>query len=530
MCLSFSMLLFMEACEKDDNYVSGVSHCLVSEKTDNDTPIELGQELNDPYKLSNMQEALDQLTKEGVAFPYATLRPTGYYVRVLIHSMEEMDQIDSDSNLIWFDYPLNYEVSKEGSYYVDPSLEDSAWSWQYGVVPTGYSLPENLQVETIYPVFIPDECSEYKAYEESFDRLEDLSETLCGNDAKGGSEDSEAKATKWYPSARITVWDDLKNGYVPLEGVRVSARRCCKTRWAVTNASGYCRINTKFKKNVSYSIEWSRHYWRIVKSERNKKTYLTGPSLSHHWDMSIPKSQGEDYMRATIHRAALVANYKDMWTIARLEKKRWGITSKVIIRYNHSGNGGAVGSVQYGSNENLHGADVIIWGRDAHQSLWPTHDMFSATLHELAHCAHYYWYNSTHSDDNFHAPVAVQFKFVMESWATCVQWKVTTDYYDGMFGQTGYGGGKQSWTATTSNEYTPIFIDLMDDYNQGRHYGGSVPNDNVSGYTLKEIQDNILGLSTNFEGLQVALKAFKLHGTTDAQLDDLLYHYNNLSW
>lgn len=377
------------SCKKENVGASDI----VSKNTDNKNISEmivLGQKLEDPYEFDNMRMAFDILCKQGIQFPFTSISPTGNYVRVLIHSDEELESIEVDSALIWFDYPLNYEIVKGGSFYVDSTLKDASVSWQYGVIPCGYTLPSGLVVEYLYEVFIPEDQKDYDKYEEYYDMIEDLSESICDKEFKKEIS-TQSKKSKWTPSAHITVWDDLKETYVPLEGVRVNARRGCKTRYAITDQNGNCTFDSKFKKKVDYSIEWRRHYWRIVTTEKNKKTYLTGPNKEGKWTKTILKRDGEDYMRATIHRAALIANYKSLWTVSRPHKTNSiGFHTKLKIRYNHANNGSRIGIAQPGSSTDLKGADVVIWGKDDCGELYLTQHIFSNTLHELAHCAHSY--------------------------------------------------------------------------------------------------------------------------------------------
>ena len=49
---------------------------------------------------------------------------------------------------------------------------------------------------------------------------------------------------------------------------------------------------------------------------------------------------------------------------------------------------------------------------------------------------------------------------------------------------------------------------------------------NVSGYTLKEIQNRILGTSYGLHSLRQTLKSNLLHGTTAEEIDELINNYD----
>jgi hypothetical protein len=85
-----------------------------------------------------------------------------------------------------------------------------------------------------------------------------------------------------------------------------------------------------------------------------------------------------------------------------------------------------------------------------------------------------------------------------------------------------------------SGSYTPVFIDLMDDYNQrvggminGKTESGrlSLPNDLIHEYSLSYIQDNILKDSRGIHSLKDSLYDNRLTGVTISDIDQLLALY-----
>lgn len=85
-----------------------------------------------------------------------------------------------------------------------------------------------------------------------------------------------------------------------------------------------------------------------------------------------------------------------------------------------------------------------------------------------------------------------------------------------------YSGGQGNF----SNEYSPLFIDLIDDYNQrvllgARYDDFEYANDSVKGYDLATL-NNILIKSHGLESLSKNLKKQKPNGVTDSQIDNLI--------
>ena len=518
MFVAIGFITCISSCAKDDEYLGNGNDIFATEKTgEGDDAIVLGKKMNDPYNMAFMSEAFQQLKAEGAELPFDVLEPTGLYVRVLAGSTAELDLLEADTNMTWFDYPLDYEFAKTGTYYHDPTLPDSA-TWKYGVIPVGYSLPSSLQKEVIYQVFIPDDYPGYKEYEDEFDRLEEISDLLCGYTDEEDEKSLDTKASKWNPSATIMVWDDLK-GNIPLQGAKVTVRRCTKSRSKITDANGYCFFEAKFKKKVKYGITWERAYWDIRCGW--SQAYYNGPEQKGAWNLTI--SGQKSLMYATIHRAALNAYYGYFGNIER----PYLLVGKMKIRYIHGNNG--LTSGLHWNPWNVMGmiSDIRIWGIDTAGNYRKTYTIYGTVIHELAHQSHQR-YMST-----------IQFwqvsSFIKESWARCVQCILTTHHYQNDLGKTGYVhlNNVQDWSPQIDGEdgdqYTPIFIDLIDNRNQNEE-DPSWCEDNVSGYTLEEIQNNILGTSYGMHSLRQTLKANLLHGTTEAQIDELVDNYEGFGF
>lgn len=119
-------------------------------------------------------------------------------------------------------------------------------------------------------------------------------------------------------------------------------------------------------------------------------------------------------------------------------------------------------------------------------------------------------------------------KIIYESWADAVEWYLTTHEYS-ILGSPYVHNWKQDWTINNLKDYTPLFIDLVDNRNQRLdHFNSTLyPNDNITGYTMQKLNEilvNIYGLSS----LKSALKNNKPIGVTDSQIDEFLLTFENL--
>lgn len=84
--------------------------------------------------------------------------------------------------------------------------------------------------------------------------------------------------------------------------------------------------------------------------------------------------------------------------------------------------------------------------------------------------------------------------------------------------------GFQNWTLDFDPVSTSLFINLVDDFNDMTAFPGR-PNDQVTGYTLANIEANMLRNCFALGTLSQQLKANRPAGVTEAQIDLLLSAY-----
>ena len=106
--------------------------------------IVLGDRLEDPYSVENMEKALDAVypTKAG----RVPLKPTDYYVRFLPSGEDEYDELVA-SGLMLVDHPVDYRIVREGDYYHDPDIAEDKITWQYAVVDKDFKFPPHIRHE-----------------------------------------------------------------------------------------------------------------------------------------------------------------------------------------------------------------------------------------------------------------------------------------------------------------------------------------------------------------------------------------------
>lgn len=117
-----------------------------------DIGIVLGNQLVNPYTLTNMQNAVNILNGTNAQ----TLVANHLYVRFKPTTTEQIEAIEDNEELELQDHPMDYAVLQDGDYYQDPNQGPEEMNWLYTVVPVGYVAPAGIQYEIITPLFLTD--------------------------------------------------------------------------------------------------------------------------------------------------------------------------------------------------------------------------------------------------------------------------------------------------------------------------------------------------------------------------------------
>ena len=165
--------ILMYSCQKDDEFKKYNQEDFISisePRPENIT--RLGKKLENPYSVANMQRALDTILKEvkkvesyqAKSFQQSAeqieIKKTDLYVRFLPKDSLELNLLETDSTLVLFDHPLDYEIEHEGEYYHDPEIPEDQISWQYSVVKPNYVFPV-VRYEVLSDLFIPVKIATY---------------------------------------------------------------------------------------------------------------------------------------------------------------------------------------------------------------------------------------------------------------------------------------------------------------------------------------------------------------------------------
>ena len=484
--LSFAFVLglaVLTACKDEPMLALEEQQNVEAQEFNNNLPSDgmmvLGQELQDPYKLSNMQQAYANITGAK-----AQLQPTHLYMRFLPKNEEELYLL---KNIDLFNFPLHYEIIQNGDCYHDPELPAEAITWQYAVIPIDTTIPENIQQELIYEVFIPNYDTD-GSKSGLLEAIEDEAIRLCGYSDMLQQNASKGLFSKWTPSGTIKVWDDVLLKYIPIHGAKVQVRWLTHIEKDFTDANGNFSTSS-FRFDVNYSIKWERADFDI-RSGNWGQAWYNGPKLGSAWYLNIDKG-GMSWVYAHIFRAAHMYYYgHSSWGIKSPPKD--GKLLKQSIKIGAMDKSGRAHFFDF--NKFFTTPQIKVFRKNSSGRELQSIELFGTTIHELAHASHW---EMCYSYGQYVIDELQNNALLPESWASCVEYVVTNDIYNNKptykYDVKGYRDYQFiSISECRKDGYTPLFIDCIDDYNQREiHNNTLLPIDNVSGYTLSQIEDVI---------------------------------------
>lgn len=420
-------------CEDDISPQSGGAEA-------EDRQIVLGDKLPNPYSLSVMQKAADEMVAEESNLKSAQLlQATHRYLRFAPRDTSEIDLLESDSSVFFYTYPMDYEIVQEGDTYTDPGQPEGVLKYMYCAVSVDHELPA-----VPYDVL---------------DELYILEETNVDEDAQGiGEEDDETTSTnksvqtdywesleqaackivgaevptnkaKWRPQGDLYYHDTSINKDIPLEGVPVRCRKSIfVTHQCCTDADGHFSFE-RLRGHVTYYIRWRRDHFKIREhtglpsAETNLKTH-TKSTVSY---TVTHGTRAWEY--ASIFRAAHFYYYK---------AKDYGLSSPqenaLIFRPSAIVNG------KNGSYRNRAiKSDIHIYCLKDKSA-----EIYCTAIHEVAHAVMNFWNKGNYDSYNTK---------MRDTWAEGMAWYLTGRTYEVKYYRSHLHGDRTQYTSLVKYLY-----------------------------------------------------------------------------
>lgn len=467
-----------------------------------------------PYSLSNMQIAMDQLSAEA-EIENVQLKATHVYVRFLPKDTTEYDALLGRCRDMMYDYPLDRILTDaEVEAYANDSISANGFGWQYVAAPVCFLLPPDIECEFLDSLYMedsftgnnilvpsplrsdllpPDDLETNPPFpgidvpqvaEGIWDELLNVAIDITSDEPNP----TPSFSRSWYPLARIKYVDDLTNKTIPLEGVRIRCNHFSHRDVAYTDKNGVATDFGSFKDNVRYTILWESDYWDIRDGNWGQdKTH--GPSRRGDWELTI-SGDNEDAMSAAIHRGCRAVYYDNPFGTTKPRHLKIGA---------HFSNVGDAGGVYSAVNFVLW-PQIRIYRRERYKNDIITHtryDMTSTTIHELTHAAHQEAVRELRGSNQIEDYMLADIELT-ESWARCAQYA----FMHWLYPQIDY----RTIHAKYSGNYTGVGEWLMH-----------------QGLSFKQLEGTVVGNAT-WDGWRRSVKAL---GLVDDVIVDMLFDNPN---
>lgn len=269
-----------------------------NDKPDEHMPIVLGEKLDNPYTVANMQSAFDYYNSVVPNSPFEgkTVEATHYYIKITPNTTEqlimldELDDSDDENAPVLQDYPLDYEIKEEGDYYVMPKDENDIFHSAYTLIPVGYQFPSSVPYVILDKIYEPTE-EEYDVetvalffanWQEDLlaDEIEVTAETLPEYLRNSLAQQSSSRlfGRRYRPNGYVKVQNTDNQNLDPLLKAKISIGRNIFWRYTYTDNNGYFEAPKKYRGKVRIRAKW-RGYTATIRKTWNE---IIGLWVSDH--------------------------------------------------------------------------------------------------------------------------------------------------------------------------------------------------------------------------------------------------------
>lgn len=402
-------LVSLASCNEDKfNDDSDYHFMTKTSDSENGDMMILGQKYPNPYSVSNMWAAFSDLKNSGELSENINIRTTDLYVRFLPTDTAQYNRLNEDTNLVLFDYPLDYEIIEEGEYYHDPSIAEGEYTWLYTTVPVNYQFDSQIQYEILDSCYIAQDDDETTITAD--DKLEQQSFRRLGLESKF-VDPSELGAKGWFsskkPQGKYTFFDNTLNTNVPVKSVMAVCHNIVKCGKARIGTNGTYKMNKKFHTNVFYRIKWTNnkgysiHYPIILATSyfgvHSKSGYNRNITKGNEWRLANINNSTYEYYDICVQNKILTPpNNLKIWMTNLMGKGAAPMLTRVwhpIGANSNSAWSNVFTNIFYGLPATiinntiikLVGPDVVIGCKDRDSSA----SIYKLVCHELSHSSHF---------------------------------------------------------------------------------------------------------------------------------------------
>lgn len=456
----------------------------------------LGNKLNNPYTLSNMKKAFEALGSAKAK----TLTYNRIYVKLLPQTQEQvLDFLTNENvNRCISEYPVDYEILKEGNIYFDPKVSSDTFIKPYYCVANSIADIPNVPYQILEYGYVPTDLEE---------NVEEMAWKIAGYDLDSINDMTPSSSKiigkyKYYPEGYVDVLRSPTTQYTPVRNKSLLMTTFFVWSYVRTSTTGYFKSSKKFIVKVPVHIRhWNQEYkifghslWDKIgtatKANSNPNThYRIGTGDRGAYNKAVLNNtffDYNDYCNSAQGGQGSIIKLDDIWYWIPITADRGG-TTILKHKFNFSSSELYYSNVLGTAITN----DIALryWHDNSYQNKQ------NLMFHEFSHYSHAmkagraYWkdvvvseaeniaYTLTTTKDPYRDGVhptsggADQIGLA-ESWAEFMGAVISTFYY----------GSGQIFTYTGgfdienfSPQFTPSMITFADGSQGGWHYGCWIP-------------------------------------------------------
>lgn len=458
-----------------------------------------------PYRLDSLQNHFGAFVESSAGLESdRQLAPTHFALKIHVDDLDSFMSLEQDTTLIISYVPFGYTIAennntrsnKESSTYndnpfsqsgiieecklVDDEDPDVEITPMYVFWPVLREIPSTLSYELLYLAYIPEYAKDHSSNTRSDEEELWLSQMFEAGDAR----DVEY-------GAYVYAYDNSLSTYVPVKYASVAIGGS-RLNYVETDSNGYFALPSWISPQATNSL--TLYCFNDTFTVRQGST--TSPvsaSLGQISTLWANNNTINIYLPYSFELEVYQAASYYFWGSNSLLSQTTQYQSHINIQAINNSSSGYLGLFNYTSTPYI---EIYCYYTTASF-------IFGTVLHELGHATHYQYHGQN--------TMASMPDFILESFASFHGWFCVFQYYvPSVTSHTSVNSictqGRQTWTSNANNPYTPLYIDLYDNYDQSADYPNAV-------------QDNIAYVPIS------AIVAASVGPVTYSQVYNILYSY-----
>lgn len=350
----------------------------------------------------------------------------------------------------------------------------------YVVWPCDKPLPDNIEYEIDYEVFIPFSPVRTK----NMGIIDEVSMRILEEEAIAlalGASERPRVTTKSNPvitlKGRSVYYDTFIKKHIPQKNLKIKFQLGSNIWETYTQSDGSFSITQTIPTDASVSVVYQHPRWKITRENSTAPHATSFGTVSRMWGDDLSSVAlfyyGSNVPANALH-SAIDFYYNGSHSIRTWHYSDDGIRVIAMERTDQNANA----AFYYSPNSRAY---IKVYKNYLQNSNY----LAGSILHEFGHFTHF-GERGGYTGSAYNGFTAVH-NLIVESFSSYVGYYLTETYYKALGFTKPYDGynlcnqGRQSWTKSHVGNmacYSPLFVDLIDNYNQGAS-SSNCPNDKI---------------------------------------------------